>query len=224
MSCCDTNPLKLASLAGCVATSLAGSASAAPTAPVEEFLLEIQSADEAVQSAACDRAPSYGAAALDPLGRLLRSPDFELARRSKRAMYRIIRHAGRPGADRETKAAEKALLGLLQDSPAAVRSDVIWMLSEIGAEASVQPLAALLSDKDVREDARCALTRLPVRIATAALQRAFRAGPEDFKHALAESLRQRGVRVEGYPSRKMVPTARTAVSELGRGHHQAPSR
>jgi hypothetical protein len=80
------------------------------------------------------------------------------------------------------------------------------MLSEIGGDDAVAPMAALLTDKDVREDARCALMRLPGRKATAALKSAFDRAPEEFKFALAESLRARGEKVNGYPSQKLVPT------------------
>jgi hypothetical protein len=37
---------------------------------------------------------------------------------------------------------------------------------------------------------------------------------EDFKHALAGSLRERGAKVEGHPSRKLLPAARTKVAPL----------
>jgi hypothetical protein len=73
-------------------------------------------------------------------------------------------------------------------------------------------MAALLLDPEVREDARCALMRLPGRKATASLRSAFAAAPEEFKFALAESLRQRGEKVKGYPSQKLVPTRPTAVT------------
>jgi len=72
-------------------------------------------------------------------------------------------------------------------------------------------MAALLTDKALREDARCALTRHPSRAAVRALKSAFATAPEDFKPALAESLRARGEKVEGYPSRKLVPTTQTTV-------------
>jgi hypothetical protein len=45
-----------------------------------------------------------------------------------------------------------------------------------------------------------------------ALKSAFATASGDFKYALAESLRQRGAAVEGYPSRKLVPTAQTNVA------------
>ena len=86
------------------------------------------------------------------------------------------------------------------------------MLSEIGSAGAVKPMAALLADQELREDARCALTRLPVPGAVTALKAAFATAPEDFKYALAESLRQRGETVAGYPSRKLVPTKQTSVT------------
>jgi HEAT repeat protein len=140
--------------------------------------------------------------------------DFELARKAKRALYRVVRHAGLPAAARERRAVERELIRLLGSCPSSVRREVVWMLSEIGSPRAVGPMAALLADKELREDARCALTRHPARSAVTALKSAFAAAPEEFKYALAESLRARGEKVEGYPSRKLVPTARTTVTRL----------
>jgi hypothetical protein len=47
---------------------------------------------------------------------------------------------------------------------------------------------------------------------TAAFQAAFASAPEEFKYALADSLRDRGVKVGGYPGRKLVPNRQTAVT------------
>jgi HEAT repeat protein len=137
--------------------------------------------------------------------------DFEISRSAKRALYKIVRHAGRPGAKKEAQAVEKELIPLLQSAAVSVRREVLWMLSEIGGDDAVAPMAALLTDKEVREDARCALMRLPGRKVTAALKSAFGSGPEEFKSSLAESLRARGEKVTGYPSQKLVPTRSTTV-------------
>jgi HEAT repeat protein len=101
---------------------------------------------------------------------------------------------------------------VLGSSPTQVRREVVWMLSEIGSARAVGPMAALLTDQALREDARCALTRHPAPGAVKALKSALTTAPEDFKPALAESLRVRGVELEGYPSRKLVPTAQTTVA------------
>ena len=137
--------------------------------------------------------------------------DFEISRCAKRALYKIVRHAGRPGASKEAQAVEKELIPLLQSSAVPVRREVLWMLSEIGGDDAIAPMAALLTDKEVREDARCALMRLPGTKATAALKSAFDSAPEEFKFALAESLRVRGEKVTGYPSQKLVPTRATTA-------------
>jgi HEAT repeat protein len=126
-------------------------------------------------------------------------------------LYKIVRHAGRPGAKKETKAVEKELIPLLKSDAVTIRREVLWMLSEIGDDDAIAPMAALLTDKEVREDARCALMRLPGRKATAVLKSAFSSAPEEFKSALAESLRKRGEKVSGYPSQKLVPKRSTTV-------------
>ncbi len=57
----------------------------------------------------------------------------------------------------------------------------------------------------LREDVRMALERIPIKRAVQALKAGFEVAPEDFKGNLAQSLRKRGVKVEGYPCVKLVP-------------------
>jgi HEAT repeat protein len=179
---------------------------------IQGLIERIKSPDDVTSGAAWQSAGPYGAAAVKPLAALMADGDFELARKGKRALYRVVRHVGAPAADRERRTVEKELIVVLETSPSPVRREVLWMLSEIGSERAVGPMAALLTDQELREDARCALTRVPAPSAVAALRSAFLAAPKDFKHALAESLRERGEKVEGYPSRKLVPTAQTSVA------------
>ena len=182
---------------------------------IQGLIDRIKSPDETVSGAAWQSAGPYGAAAVKPLAALMEDGDFELARKAKRAMYRVVRHAGHPGSASERRAVERQLILLISSSPSAVRREVVWMLSEIGSARAIGPTAALLTDKEVREDARCALTRHPAPSAVTALKAAFAAAAdEDFKYALAESLRARGQKVEGYPSRKLAPTAQTTVAPL----------
>jgi HEAT repeat protein len=103
------------------------------------------------------------------------------------------------------------LAKLLGPGDVTVRRHALWMLSEIGDDADVKSMAVLLADAAVREDARCALERLPGAAATAALKTALGTAPEEFRFALAHSLRVRGEKVEGYPSQKLVPTKQTSV-------------
>jgi HEAT repeat protein len=181
-------------------------------ADIQSLIDRIKNPDDATSGAAWQSAGPYGAAAVKPLAALMGDGNFELARKGKRALYLVVRHAGRPGAGEECQAVERELILVLGSGPSRVRREVVWMLSEIGSAGAVKPMAALLADQELREDARCALTRLPVPGAVTALKAAFATAPEDFKYALAESLRQRGETVAGYPSRKLVPTKQTSVT------------
>jgi hypothetical protein len=96
------------------------------------------------------------------------------------------------------------LLG--SDQPELVRREALWMVSEIcETRPAAQPVAALLENPELKEDARLVLERLPGKAAVEALKAGFVSADEEFKFALAESLRKRGVDVEGYPSRKQLP-------------------
>jgi HEAT repeat protein len=181
-------------------------------AGIQGLIERIRSPDAAVSGAAWQSAGPYGAAVVKPLAALMADGDFELARKAKRALYLVVRHAGNPASAHARKTVENQLILLLNSGPTPVRREVVWMLSEIGSARAVGPMAALLTEKELREDARCALTRHPAPGAVTALKSAFATASGDFKYALAESLRQRGVAVQGYPSRKLVPTAQTHVT------------
>lgn len=202
------------SLVATTALGLAATAFAAPadTAAVNDLVARIKSTDDAVRGPAWQGAGPAGAPALAPLADLMNDGNFEIARSAKRAIEVIVRHAGRPGAALEREAVQTALIGMLRHAKANVRRHALWMLSEVGNDAAVEPMAALLEDADAREDARCALTRIPGAQATKALEKAMGAAPEEFKVALADSLRARGVKVPGSPTRKLVPTRSTRVT------------
>jgi HEAT repeat protein len=198
---------------GLVATQVVSAkpAVAANADSVGEFIEKIKSKEDRVRGPAWQHAETMGAPAVQPLAGLMVDQDFEIAQAARRALYRIVRHAGRPGAKAEAKAVVAAVIPMLRSAQALVRKDAAWMLSEIAGDEAIEPMAALLSDAEVREDVRCALMRFPGRKATSAFKAAFAAAPEEFKGALADTLRERGVKVQGYPSQKVVPSRKTEV-------------
>ena len=196
----------LASASVAVAAAATAGLSAAETRSVDELISRIRDKDDNVRGPAWQNAGPAGAPAVKPLAALMTDSEMEVARAAKRALWKIVRHAGRPGADSERRDVAKELVVLLQNQPAPVRREALWMLSEIGADGSVKPIAALLADRETREDARAALERIPGNESIAALKAGLAAAPEEFKPAIAQSLRVRGVKVEGYPSQKLVPT------------------
>jgi len=208
-----TNNLKSTALVTGTVAAIVGASRIAEAASVDNLIAKIKSQDDAVRGPAWQAAGPSGAPAVKSLAAVMTDADFETARAAKRALWKIVRHAGRPGASKEAKAVATELIALLAGSPTVVRREALWMLSEIGGDEAVASMAALLSDKEVREDARCALMRLPGTKPTAALKSAFASAPEEFKFALTESLRQRGENVKGYPSQKRVPTRQTTVAQ-----------
>ena len=212
----STNDLKSASIAAIGAAAVAQMAEAADTEAVDKLIAGIKDKDEQVRTDAWLGAGQVGAPAAKPLAKAMTDNDLEVARAAKRALWKLVRHAGRPKAGAERKAVEAELVGLLgDDQPVAVRREVLWMLSEIGSGKSVDAIAALLSNSQLREDARMALQRIPNKKALAALKAALDTAPDDFKLNIAQSLRQRGVKVEGLPCVKLVPAKKTSVKPIG---------
>jgi hypothetical protein len=142
----------------------------------EASLLEkIQSGDPNVRTEAWLSAGEVGAPALKPLAKLAAEGQLEVSRAAQRAMWKIVRHSGRPAAPApEKQQVIKELNELLSDAqPVAIRREVLWMLSEIAGDESVERIAALLGNQELREDARMVLDRIPGDKSLAALKAAL---------------------------------------------------
>jgi HEAT repeat protein len=209
------NNSKKVSLATAATGAMSGTAGAARKKAVDKLMAGIRDDNAKVRTEAWLSAGEVGAAAVKPLARVMSNKELEVARAAKRALWKIVRHCGRPGAGNERRAVLGELVELLDDEqPVPVRREVLWMLSEIGTGRSIKPIAALLSNRELREDARMVLQRIPSKRAIAALRAGLQSCPEDFKLNIAQSLRQRGVEVSGLPCVKLVPTKKTNVRPL----------
>ncbi|HEY2930237.1 MAG TPA: HEAT repeat domain-containing protein [Acidobacteriota bacterium] len=164
----------------------------------EELLTAIQSQDPDVRTEAWLSAGMVGAAAIGGLAKLVINGNLETGRAAKRALWKIVRTAGAPDGAKEKRPVLNQLVKLLDAAqPPSLRREVIWMLSEISSEkADIDAVAELLSHPDLREDARCALERIPGDRSLAALKEGFARAPQDFKPNIAHSLRARGVNME----------------------------
>ena len=211
----STNSFKKVSLVAGVPGVMAQTAATARGQGVDELIAGIKSGSAEKRTQAWQSAGEVGAPAVKPLAKVMTDDDLEVARAAKRALWKIVRYTGRPGANKERRAVETELTGLLgKDQPVAVSAEVLWMLSEIGARNSIRPIARLLRNEELREDARMALERIPTKRAVTTLKAAFEKAPEDFKPNIAQSLRKRGEEVAGYPCKKLVPTKKTDVKPL----------
>jgi HEAT repeat protein len=182
---------------------------------VDEMITMLKDRDDKVRTGAWLRAGEIGSSAVRPLAALMNDGELEIARAAKRGLWQIVRHTGRPGAEREEAAVVTELTGLLLDQQSlVVRREVLWMLSEIGGDESVDPVAGLLANRELREDARMVLQRIPSHKALVALQAGLVAAPEDFRPNIGQSLEARGVSVPGVSCRKLVPTKPTHVKPV----------
>jgi HEAT repeat protein len=207
---------------------------------VEQLIGRIKDHDDKVRAAAWHSAGKLGAAAVMPLANLMAQMDAQLARltkqpgadrgelayklevgrAAKRGLWVVVRYVGRPGAGAERGPVVDRLCTLLgDDQPVALRRDVLWMLSEIGDDRAVDAIRnipGILGDLELREDARCAVERIPGQAATQALSDGLEACYDDFRLAIAHSLRLRGVELdkEKYPCQKLVPTRQTKVKPV----------
>lgn len=211
----SNNKLKKVSLTVAAAGVMAEMANAAESEAVNKLIAGIKDKSDKVRAEAWLSAGEVGAPAVRPLAAVMTDKELEVARAAKRGLWKIVRYVGRPGAGDEKNAVAAELIALLSGSqPTPVRREVLWMLSEIGQDKSVEAIAALLSNRELREDARMVLQRIPGRRSIAALRAGLKAAPKDFKINIAQSLRQRGVRVRGLPCVKLVPTKKTNVKPV----------
>ena len=190
------------------------------TLTLDQLIEAIKSDDPDTRTKAWQAAGSVGAPAIKPMAKLAVEGELEVGRAAKRAMWKVVRTVGAPGADAgDKKAVIAAVIDLLLDEsrPATLRREVIWMLSEIGGQETIDAfykMPDILTNKDLREDARCCVERIPGPAAVEALKEALENAPEDFKPALAHSLRVRGEEVPGVADLKLVPTKPTSVKPV----------
>src|SRR3990172_8173704 len=183
---------------------------AARTKAVTDLIEKIKDSNLEVRTKAWLGAGEVGWPAVPALAEVMADENLEVARAAKRALWKIVRHAGRPGADEERQSVAAHLSRLLADDrPVAVRREALWMLSEIGEKELIKPIAGLLTNKELREDARMVLERIGDKASVAALEAGFKTAPEEFKLNLAQSIRKRGKKVRGYECIKLVPTKQT---------------
>ncbi len=206
--------LEPVSAAAAAVTALAAESKAAEDA-VGQLLAKIKDKSDKVRYEGISGAGPVGAAAVKPLVQTMADGEMEVARAARRALWNIVRYAGRPKARKESAAVVKELLAALAaDAPVNVKRELMWMISELAGDEAVEPIAALIQHKDLREDARMVLQRLPGKKSLAALRTALETAPEEFRPNIAVSLRARGQKVAGYPSANLEPTLQTKVQVL----------
>ncbi|MGD0383341.1 MAG: hypothetical protein ABSA77_07475 [Thermoguttaceae bacterium] len=194
--------------------------------PAEEFTVDnliakIKDKSDKVRAEGWLSAAKVGADAIKPLAAVTTSgdSDLEVARAAKRALWQIVHDFGRIDAEDQRKAVLDNLQALLTDDwPDAFRREVLWMLSEIGGDSSVDSIVAVLKSRELLDDARCALQRIPGQSSLDALKAALDSVPKSYKNNIAHALRARGVEpgLEKYPQENLIPTKPINVKPAGK--------
>jgi hypothetical protein len=180
---------------------------------VEGMIRRIRVDDDMVRGPAFQGAGPLGAPAVRPLVDEMRAPPSDTAQAARRALWNVVRYAGRPGGGLQASAVVGEIRAVFEQSPEPIQRELLWMVSELGDRSIVPWLADLLEVANLREDARCALMRIPGARATTALQAALVKTEGVFASALADALRARGEAIADPPSRKLVPDRPTAISQ-----------
>lgn len=164
-----------------------------PPANLDQLIQNLKSADVDVRYAAWRSAGPAGAAAIVPIADLMASTDKGVVRSATEALGRVTHHAARPTASKnERRAVAQALLQVASaPRPRMVRAEALHQLGFVAEERNVPALARLLDDKEVREDARMALERIPGTQSLRALEDALRRAPADFQPNLLQGINNR---------------------------------
>jgi len=93
------NNLKKAPLSAGIAVAMASTANAARNKGVRQLIAQIKDGSDKVRTEAWLGAGDVGAPAVKPLAEVMTDSDLEVARAAKRALWKIVRHTGRPGAN-----------------------------------------------------------------------------------------------------------------------------
>ena len=155
-----------------------------------KFLARMRSSDAAERYAGWQSAGPMGADVINVLGELASSEDKGVALSATGAMEKIAHYAGRPGAQSEAQKVSSELLKIANsDRPRMVRSNALQLVGFIGDAKSVGGLVRQMKDKDLREDARLALERIPGSLSESALKALAKAADEN-KEPFAENVKQ----------------------------------
>jgi HEAT repeat protein len=165
--------------AALAAMLLVGSAGANEEEALGQFLARIASKDDEVRYKARFEAVAFGAAAVEPLGKLIGHEDVNVAVTARAALEKVVHHSGRPGAESERVPVSEALCRLLAPAHSNdVRREALHLISFIGGDGAVPAVARLLDDEDphVSEAARLALEEMPGAAPALALVEAVKKG------------------------------------------------
>jgi len=157
------------------------------------WLADLASEDGATRRAAFERATEFGPEVIPPLCKLFAGENPAAARAARLSLEAIVSAQSAPDAEdrEETTQALLDFVGKRKASGDCLRYG-LRLVSLIGGDDAVEPVAALLGDAELGEQARQTLCRIHGKAATEALVAALGGADATMKAATAEALGVRG--------------------------------
>ena len=197
-SCAIVVALAVAALTGCQETDPARPWWYQPTQETDQadrelFLEELKSDNPKIRFEAWNNAHKVSPDIIVRVGILGGNTDQAIAHAARQALRRMVHHAARPGQPPNSRQYITYQLGRLLRICRAneVRRETLNLLGIVGTDDAADHIATMLSNVDLRDDARMALERLPGPAATNALIKAL-STRGDFELRIIEALGQRG--------------------------------
>jgi HEAT repeat protein len=157
-----------------------------------KFLADIQSENADTRYNAWVKAGEMGPQVVPELGRLLNADNPGIAKAAEEALKVHVHSAAKEWNSERRKAVMKALLILIGGSqPRKTRVAAVRHLSTIGDAEALPPVAKLIEDKNLREEAVFCLERIPGEASTQVLMDTLASTPDEFKPRVIAALGHR---------------------------------
>lgn len=161
-----------------------------------DFLTDIQSQDKDVRFAAWRSAGAQEARVVPELARIAAKSSPGVTKAALEAMTTLTHSVGKSApTDPKRLAVAKELVNVATSSATAlpVRAHALRLLSLVGGDESVAPVAKLLANADVREEAIFCLDRIPGDVSAKALVAAYGTVAPEFKGRVLAALGHRRI-------------------------------
>jgi hypothetical protein len=167
-------------------------ASAAGAEDLDSFLKKISSADEGARRAAWEGAAVQGPKAIAPLVAVASGENRDAALAALRAVDCISHASAAPGNASRREAAQALAAAVLDEKvPARVKQHLLDLLGSVGegdVDSVVSAVAKILSDTELRDQARKALERIPGEAAAKAIEAALPRATGEWLEVLIHTL------------------------------------
>jgi HEAT repeat protein len=189
----------------------------------QEFFSGIQSDNADLRYAAWSKADQMDATVIPQLMKLLVAEQPGVRKAADEALNNIVHSAGKEAGGTKCKAVIQKLLGAGADQPKWVRIVALRHLSEIGDDSVVSPVAKLLANPELQEEAVFCLERIPGKAATMALINSGTEVNEDFiprllaalGHRRAEEAADICAQAMKHPNMKIAMAGMKALGRIG---------